>query len=128
MFYSLLSMQGWRFAMEDAHAVVLDLEAANGKLNCFFAVYDGHGGSNVAKFAGLNVHQRLAKEEAYRNGDYEVALKNAFLGTDEDILAEPTQSNAEYPSDGCTAIATLFTHDNKIYVANAGDSRCVLEV
>ena len=47
-----------------------------------------HGGSDVAKFAGLNVHQRLAKEEAYINGDYyEVALKNAFLGTDEDILS-----------------------------------------
>lgn len=30
--------------MEDAHTVVLDLEAANGKQNCFFAVYDGHGG------------------------------------------------------------------------------------
>jgi len=32
-------------AMEDAHAVVLDLEAANDKKNCFFAVYDGHSGA-----------------------------------------------------------------------------------
>ena len=31
--------------MEDAHAIVLDLEAADGKQNCFFAVYDGHGGA-----------------------------------------------------------------------------------
>ena len=31
--------------MEDAHAVVLDLEAANDNQNCFFAVYDGHGGA-----------------------------------------------------------------------------------
>ena len=54
-------MQGWRLgkfcsypnipflssctAMEDAHAVVLDLEGANDKKNCFFAVYDGHGGA-----------------------------------------------------------------------------------
>ena len=44
-------------------------------------------GSGVAKFAGLNVHQRLVTEETYKNGDYEVALKKAFLGTDEDLLA-----------------------------------------
>jgi hypothetical protein len=41
----------------------------------------------VAKFAGLNVHKRLVTEETYKNDDYEVALKNAFLGTDEDLLA-----------------------------------------
>ena len=94
--------------MEDAHAILLDLEAANEKKNSFFAVYDGHGGapllffpipetwntshinppgSGVAKFAGLNVHKRLVTEEAYKNDDFEVALKNAFLGTDEDIRA-----------------------------------------
>ena len=92
--------------MEDAHAIVLGLEAPNGKQNSFFAVYDGHGGapllsypipenisyinptgSSVAKFAGLNVHKRLVTEEDYKNNDYEVALKKAFLGTDEDILA-----------------------------------------
>jgi hypothetical protein len=44
-------------------------------------------GSIVAKFAGLNLHKRLVKEEAYKNDDYEVALKKAFLGMDEEILA-----------------------------------------
>ena len=41
----------------------------------------------MAKFAGLNVHKRLVTEEAYKIGDYEVAFKKAFLGTDEDFLA-----------------------------------------
>jgi len=41
----------------------------------------------MAKFAGLNVHKRLVTEETYKNDDYETALKNAFLGTDEDFLA-----------------------------------------
>ena len=41
----------------------------------------------MAKFAGLNVHKRLVTEEAYKNDDFEVALKNTFLGTDEDFLA-----------------------------------------
>lgn len=36
--------------MEDAHAVVLDLEAANDHQNCFFAVYDGHGGASLLSY------------------------------------------------------------------------------
>ena len=66
VFYGLTSMQGWRIGkfgsclcsiicssfteMEDAHAVVLDLEAANDKKNCFFAVYDGHGGAPSSSY------------------------------------------------------------------------------
>jgi len=41
----------------------------------------------VARFAGQNVHKRLVKEETYKEGDWENALKRAFLGTDEDLLA-----------------------------------------
>ena len=36
--------------MEDAHAIVLDLEAANEKQNCFFAVYDGHGSAPIMSY------------------------------------------------------------------------------
>jgi len=30
--------------MEDAHAVILDLDEGQQNSNTFFAVYDGHGG------------------------------------------------------------------------------------
>jgi protein phosphatase 2C family protein 2/3 len=43
-------------------------------------------GSSVSKFAGLNVQKRLITEEAYKNEEYEEALKKAFLGTDEDFF------------------------------------------
>lgn len=33
--------------------------------NAFIAVFDGHGGSAVAKFSGTTVHSRLAGLEAY---------------------------------------------------------------
>jgi len=111
--------------MEDAHAAVLTLEDGTKEKNSFFAVYDGHGGSTVAKFAGNNVHKRLLAEEAYREKRYEEAMKKAFLGTDEDLLADPAHTRD--PS-GCTAVAALLTHDKKIYVANAGDSRSVISV
>src|ERR1700729_3724635 len=91
--------------MEDAHAAELSLDQEVENSNAFFAVYDGHGGTfrrvlilhsrflscsvgdSVAKFAGINVHRRLVTEEAYREKHYEEALKRAFLGTDEDLLA-----------------------------------------
>lgn len=122
-YYAVTEMQGWRISMEDAHATVLNLDGDDAESsNTFFAVYDGHGGGTVAKFAGENVHKRLVKEEAYHDKRYEAALKRAFLGTDEDLLANPV--TARDPS-GCTAVAALISQD-KIYVANAGDSRSVL--
>lgn len=97
-------LSGSRFpAMEDAHAAVLALEDGAQERNAFFGVYDGHGGnllpsfrlhshssltgSTVAKFAGKNVHKRLLAEDAYREKRYDEAMKRAFLGTDEDLLA-----------------------------------------
>jgi protein phosphatase 2C family protein 2/3 len=124
-FFAISEMQGWRITMEDAHATVLDLDGTADKSNTFFAVYDGHGGSTVARFAGQNVHKRLVSEESYQEGNYETALKKAFLGTDEDLLANPAHTRD--PS-GCTAVAALITRDDRIYVANAGDSRSVIGV
>ena len=43
-------------------------------------------GASVAKYAGNNVFKRLAGEQNYKDGNYQEALKKAFLGTDEDIL------------------------------------------
>ena len=111
--------------MEDAHAAVLNLDEDASQTNTFFAVYDGHGGSTVAKFAGKNVHKRLVTDEAYREKRYDEALKKAFLGTDEDLLGDP--AHARDPS-GCTAVAALITADKRLFVANAGDSRSVISV
>ncbi|KIK69554.1 hypothetical protein GYMLUDRAFT_33926 [Collybiopsis luxurians FD-317 M1] len=122
--YAVIEMQGWRITMEDSHAAVLNFDEEKNGHNAFFAVYDGHGGGSVAKYAGQNVHKKLLAEESYSAKQYELALKKAFLGTDEDILANP--AHARDPS-GCTAVAALVT-DDKIYVANAGDSRSVISV
>ncbi|OSD07240.1 PP2C-domain-containing protein [Trametes coccinea BRFM310] len=123
--FGVTEMQGWRITMEDAHTAVLDLDGEPTESNTFFAVYDGHGGSAVAKYAGEHLHQRLVADEAYKQKDYPRALKNAFLGTDEDI-----RSNPDFARDasGCTAVAALVTKDGRIYVANAGDSRSVISI
>lgn len=83
--------------MEDAHAAVLDLQVEDPRKEfkaasvedrlSFFGVYDGHGGDKVALFAGENVHKILAKQEAFKKGEFEQALKDGFLATDRAILS-----------------------------------------
>lgn len=50
-------------------------------------------GDAVAKFASQNVHKRLINEKSYQEKHYETALKRAFIGTDEDILASEQRSS-----------------------------------
>jgi serine/threonine protein phosphatase PrpC len=79
--------------MEDAHTAILDMLAASGEPATkaterlsFFGVFDGHGGDKVALFAGENIHQIVKKQGAFKEGDYEKALKDGFLATDRAIL------------------------------------------
>ncbi|KEF61253.1 protein phosphatase [Exophiala aquamarina CBS 119918] len=120
--------------MEDAHAAVLDLQpekngqtqkpAPPDKRLSYFGVYDGHGGEKVAQFAGENIHKIVARQQAFSKGDIEQALKDGFLATDNAIL-----NDARYEDEvsGCTASVGVISRD-KIWVANAGDSRSVLGV
>ncbi|KAK4237456.1 phosphatase 2C-domain-containing protein [Achaetomium macrosporum] len=131
LLYGLSAMQGWRISMEDAHTAVLNLlendpKAAKEHASkvSFFGVFDGHGGSNVALFAGDNIHRIIAKQDTFKAGNYEQALKDGFLATDRAILNDPKY---EEEVSGCTACVGLIT-ENKIYIANAGDSRSVLGV
>ncbi|KAK2625192.1 hypothetical protein QTJ16_005561 [Diplocarpon rosae] len=135
LIYGVSSMQGWRISMEDAHATVLDLQsvaedskelkpAGTESRLSFFGVYDGHGGDKVALFAGENIHPIIAKQDAFKKGDLEQALKDGFLATDRAILSDPRY---EEEVSGCTASVAIVSA-TKIFVGNAGDSRSVLGV
>ncbi|KAI8072783.1 phosphatase 2C-domain-containing protein [Gongronella butleri] len=115
-------MQGWRITMEDAHTTITDYK---GTLNSFFAVFDGHGGSEVAKYSGEHLYKRILDSDAFKQGKLRTALKEGFLGIDQDLRADPQYENV---NSGCTAVAALITKENDLYVANAGDSRAVLSV
>ncbi|KAH6564995.1 hypothetical protein BASA50_001619 [Batrachochytrium salamandrivorans] len=119
--YGASAMQGWRISMEDAHTTLLKLTNGPNK-TAFFAVYDGHGGQNVAKYCGSNLHDIIARTDSFQKQDYEAALKSGFLNADVDLRNDPNFSRE--PS-GCTSVTAIIT-DTKIFVGNAGDSRAVL--
>lgn len=130
--YGLSSMQGWRINMEDAHTTVLDLDNLDEDKNeestkaptAFFGVYDGHGGENVAKFTGDNLYRIVRDQKEYAAGNFNLALKNAFLAADRELLQHETLKNDQ---SGCTA-TTVLVDAERIVCANAGDSRTVLSV
>ncbi|XP_041769293.1 protein phosphatase 1G [Anopheles merus] len=89
------SMQGWRISQEDAHNCILNFDD-----QCsFFAVYDGHGGAEVAQYCSLHLPTFLKTVEAYGRKEFEKALKEAFLGFDATLLQEKVIEELKVLSD-----------------------------
>lgn len=133
-------MQGWRKDMEDTHVNELNFDGDSGA--ALFAVFDGHGGSEVALFCRKHLGSTLRNTDKYKDGAFAEGLRRTFFQLDENILADwPTSLtdclkeagsskgvNREPHWDtgaGCTAVACLLK-DRKLHIANAGDSRIVL--
>lgn len=129
--YAACAMQGWRDSMEDFCVLEVAPEAA-----CL-GVLDGHGGQQVAAFAA----QHLARSIAGKWGEREVerGLKDSFLAVDEALrteevrkqlansLGDGTTGEAIANDQGCAALLSVLIGSD-IYIANAGDCRCVLGV
>ncbi|XP_019554297.3 probable protein phosphatase CG10417 [Aedes albopictus] len=89
------SMQGWRISQEDAHNCILNFDDKTS----FFAVYDGHGGAEVAQYCSLHLPKFLKHLASYKNKDFEQALKDAFLGFDATLLDEKVIEELKRLSD-----------------------------
>jgi len=69
------------------------------------------------------LHKFLIQDKEFQNENYELALKNAFLKTDQ-LIMDKAAKNPAY-NDGSTAVVILLV-DSKLYVANVGDSEAIL--
>jgi serine/threonine protein phosphatase PrpC len=47
-----------------------------------FAVFDGHGGKEVAEFCSREVTKTLEALDSYTSKDYETALRECFISLD----------------------------------------------
>jgi serine/threonine protein phosphatase PrpC len=77
--YAVVGMQGWRESMEDAHITNSNL----GMGRSLFAVFDGHAGSEVAKFCADKFCTVLARLPSFKDHRYKDALVECFLSLDE---------------------------------------------
>ena len=85
------------------------------------AVFDGHGGSEVAKYAAMNLGQHIKSLDGYKKGNFQEALTEAFLSFDElltqphilDILRALAKDSSEVDSqtDNGNLRKSIFVHD-----------------
>jgi len=78
---SSASMQGWRTNQEDAHNAILNYD----DYSSLFAVYDGHGGHEVAIYTAKKLPNYIKSRKDYRMGNIEDGLINAFLEFDKTL-------------------------------------------
>ncbi|KAF6201382.1 hypothetical protein GE061_005830 [Apolygus lucorum] len=85
------SMQGWRVSQEDAHNCCVEFD---GDIS-LFAVYDGHGGHEVAEYASSHLPNVIKQNEAYKSGDYQKALIDSFLDFDATLKTEAVMTELQ---------------------------------
>ncbi|XP_033736632.1 probable protein phosphatase CG10417 isoform X2 [Pecten maximus] len=86
--YGASSMQGWRMSQEDAHNCIPSFDGNN---TSFFAVYDGHGGAEVAQYCAEHFPEYFKTLDKFKNKEIGPALEEAFLGFDSHLLTEEVQ-------------------------------------
>ena len=91
MSYTAGDMQGWRKNIEDDHIANTNVPLPGSKDNtaALFAVFDGHGGKEVAVFCQYYFVEALCKEDAFRQGNYKQALADTFLTMDSLLEGKP---------------------------------------
>ncbi|XP_043553194.1 protein phosphatase 1A isoform X1 [Chiloscyllium plagiosum] len=130
--YGLSSMQGWRIEMEDAHTAVIGLPHGLEAWS-FFAVYDGHAGSQVARYCCEHLLDHITNTQDFKVTDgmteptvekVKSGIRTGFLQIDEHMR---TISEKRHGSDrsGSTAVGVMVSPKH-IYFINCGDSRGLL--
>ncbi|CAF1556010.1 unnamed protein product, partial [Adineta steineri] len=82
--FAASSMQGWRMSQEDAHNAILNFDDNTS----LFAVYDGHGGAEIAVYCSRYLPEFLKKLSSYQDGRLTEALIEGFLKFDS-VLLDP---------------------------------------
>ena len=90
----------------------------------YFSVFDGHGGNKCAEFLRDNLLKLICENDYFPN-DVERAIKYGFSEADK-LFLETTTKNGELIDNSGSCGLLLLIIDNKIYIANVGDSRCII--
>ena len=96
----------------------------------FFGIYDGHGGSKCSDFLRDSLHKLIFSDENYPDNVPE-AIKNGFMKAENEFLnnyALDKNNNMNIIDRSGSCAVVIIIVDNKIYVANVGDSRAVLSL
>jgi len=120
---SIIAMKNTRKRMEDRHVALHDLKAylpsaLQSKIGpsehvSFYAVFDGHAGTDAATFAAAHLHELVVESQAYP-ADPVSAIQEACHECDRRFIATSKKSG--------TTVVCVLIKDNTIYAAWVGDS------
>ena len=95
----------------------------------FFGIYDGHGGERCSEYLRDNLHKLICDNNDFFPENIPEAIRVGFIKAENDFLnnyALNPQKEIIDKSGSCALI--LLIVDKKIFVANVGDSRCLLSM
>ncbi|KAJ3215198.1 hypothetical protein HK099_006483 [Clydaea vesicula] len=120
--HALSTNLGGRSSQQDGYLVIENLY--NQPSNFLFAIFDGHGseGGKAANFAKLHLPELLTKYQKEFEANRCEALKLIFKTLNEMMVEDPSVDT--YMSG--TTLSILIIFNNKLIVANVGDSRVIL--
>eukprot|EP00996_Jenningsia_fusiforme_P001200 NODE_2098_length_1298_cov_71.337870_g1910_i0.p1 GENE.NODE_2098_length_1298_cov_71.337870_g1910_i0~~NODE_2098_length_1298_cov_71.337870_g1910_i0.p1 ORF type:complete len:264 (+),score=49.33 NODE_2098_length_1298_cov_71.337870_g1910_i0:156-947(+) len=119
--------------MEDVHHVVEDVTSEMNvddfslDPHAWFAVFDGHAGTESADNAKEHLLSDIVSNPFYRAARYSEAIVAGFSKTDQDFMKLFTEQKEQGKyafRSGCTAVCALIIHD-RLFAINLGDSRAV---
>ena len=95
----------------------------------FFGIYDGHGGEGCSEYLRDNLHKLICNNNEFFPEDVPEAIKLGFQKAEQDFINNYALSDKKEIIDksGSCAIIILIV-DKKVYIANVGDSRCLLSM
>ena len=95
---------------QDAHNCLLDFD----KNTSFFAVYDGHGGCEVAEYCSRNLPQFIKKIKAYEQDDIVQALVDGFIAFDDTIATEEVREKLRDLEEEMESLRKSDTEDGEL--------------
>ena len=119
---------------EDRVSIIININQPNNKNKekiiwpkaSYFSVFDGHGGNKCAEFLRDNLLKLICENDYFPN-DIEKAIKYGFNEADKLFLENSVKDGELIDNSGSCGLILLII-ENKIYIANVGDSRCIISM
>jgi len=129
------SSKGDRAYMEDCFSVAYNYESEFVDPQyeyLFLGVFDGHGGSEAAKYAKAHLESNITRHRGFwsrRDADVLKAIREGFLQTHNEMWKEQEswpKTHTGFSSTSGTTASVAFLKGGKLYIGHVGDSKIVL--